>query len=115
MRWLEQWPNERRPQDVRAFSEAVEDLLEGGGLPLAGGDYLLGSPRGRALIANPDITPAQAIAIMIAEVRGVAALLRRGKREGSPHRKRWLLVTEEMESASALVSAVPGDRRSRFE
>jgi ppGpp synthetase/RelA/SpoT-type nucleotidyltranferase len=110
---LEHWPDARRPSDVRAFCEAIEDLLASGRLSFEGLEHLLDSRRGGALIGDSGVTPAQAIAILVAEVRGVAALLKRGLQPGVPHRKRWILVTPEMERVSRLVKGVPSSRRSR--
>jgi ppGpp synthetase/RelA/SpoT-type nucleotidyltranferase len=110
--WLRFWPDANQPLDLHAYAEAVTDLLAGGLVTLPGGEYLLATDRSRSLIATPGLTPVQTITILIAELRGVAALLRRGKRPHRKHRKRWLLITDEMEQASSLLSAVPADRRS---
>jgi ppGpp synthetase/RelA/SpoT-type nucleotidyltranferase len=112
--WLRLWPDGNQPSDTRHYVEAVTDLLAGGGITLPGTEHLLATPRGQSLIASPMLTPVQTITILITELRGIAALLRRGKGPGMAHRKRWLLITEEMESVSPLLSAVPAGRRAKL-
>jgi ppGpp synthetase/RelA/SpoT-type nucleotidyltranferase len=110
--WLQLWPEANRPVDLRVYAETVIDLLEGGRVSLPGGEHLLSTQRAQSLIMSPKLTPAQTITILIAELRGVAALLRRGKEPDQGHRKRWLLITQEMEETSPLLCKVPPNRRS---
>jgi len=112
--WLTLWPAPSRPNDPQGFVEAVSDLLTAGGVSTAGGMQLLGSNRGRMLIANDTLTPVQALTILIAELRGVSALLRRGRLPDGRNRKPWLLITDEMEAASPILVRIPADRRARL-
>jgi hypothetical protein len=111
---LRHWPTSNRPTDLRAYAEAVTDLLSAGGLTAPGAEQLLASDRGALLVTRPDLTPVQVIAILVSELRGLRVLLRRGMRPSSEHRKRWLLITEEMEIASPLLSLIPEERRVRL-
>ena len=105
--WLALWPETRRPEDRLRFSETVMELLGAARISLDGGEALLASAHGRTLVADPTLTPAQAMTILIVETRGLAPLWRRPKR-------RWILVTQEMESACPMLHRVPPADRAKF-
>jgi len=105
--WLDGWPTDRRPADRIRFHETVSELLEAGGISLAGAEALLNGREGRELVANEAITPAQAITILVVQTRGLSPLWRRAKR-------RWIMVTSEMESVCPSLRSVPAGDRARF-
>ena len=104
-RWQVRWPEGRQASDPRRFAATVGTYLEVAGLT-AGDDVVrFDTPRATELIADEELTPAQAVLVLLVE-RGGAEYLQALRATG-----RYILVTSELETASPLIEALPPEDR----
>lgn len=99
--WLERWPEERRPEDQKRFSESVLKVGEASGLSLDKVEHALIDD----LIADPVTTPFQAVLGSVISEHGADALRKLPQDQ-------YVLVTEEFEGSCPAVTDIPTDRRA---
>jgi ppGpp synthetase/RelA/SpoT-type nucleotidyltranferase len=99
--WLERWPEDRRPANQRRFSEAVIELGSAAGLSVGDIEGVLRDD----LVTDSATTPFQAVLGSIVAERGAQVL-------DGLKAPRYVLITEEFESACPAAAAIPETRRS---
>lgn len=93
--WLDRWNSDQRPEDRKRYVDTVEGWLADADVGVAELETRLDTDRGRDLVANEKITPAQVVQVLAAEVVGASRLVRKGRR---------LLVTSELAEAAPMMA-----------
>lgn len=106
--WLSRWEEERRPTDISRFVRSVRDVLRAGQLPANTIEALLDDAPGSVLVANPEVTPFQAVLGSAITEKG-AALVNRLRGE------RYVLVSEELIEAAPATAEVAEARRAKLD
>jgi ppGpp synthetase/RelA/SpoT-type nucleotidyltranferase len=100
--WLERWPEEDRPVDRKRFVDTVLAWLSQAGIELEAMGAALESQRGRDLISEEGITPAQVVQVLAADDVGPEALAKEGRR---------VLVTDELATVAPDFGSLPEDMK----
>lgn len=103
--WQQRWPEDARADDPRRFVETVRTYLSAAEVDVAAMETALDTDIGRKLLANSDLTPAQAILLVLLDARG-SAFIEQLRASGQ-----FVLVTGEMEEASVVLRDLPADDR----
>ena len=106
--WLSRWDEDRRPENISGFVRSVQDIRKAASLSAAAIAALLDGDEGQKLIANPDVTPFQAVLTAVVLDKGAAVIDR-------VQPDIFVLVTEEMLAAAPTIADITEARLARLD